>query len=382
MTSSIPLGRIAGVPVGAHWSLLLVFALVAQALAGRILPSEHPGHAESLYWVAGVAAACAFFASLIAHEMGHAVTARRHGVGVDGVTLWLLGGVARLSTDVPSARSELRIALAGPAVSVGLAIALVAAGAGLDAAGAPGLVAGTASWLGRINATLAVFNLLPAFPLDGGRVLRAWLWRRRTRDRATTLAARVGRTIGYVLVGAGGFLTVAGDALDGPWLALIGWFIASAAATEERDVRLRKLLAGTRVRDVAMRAADAPAWLTVEALLRAHDAADQVAPPQAYVLHGLDGGLEGVVTVAVARAVPDRARATTRLRDRAVPADRLRRADPDDDVAGVLAAGGGAWIVAVRDGRAHGVVTPDDLARRAAQRAGPPSPGDPHRAPA
>ncbi|HEX2050658.1 MAG TPA: site-2 protease family protein [Actinomycetota bacterium] len=363
MTASIPLGRIAGVPVGAHWSLFVVFALVAQALAGRVLPREHPGHDPSLYWAAGVAAACAFFASLVAHEMGHAMTARRHGVGVEGVTLWLLGGVARLAGDVPAARSELRIALAGPAVSVALALTFVAAGAALGALGAPGLLAGTVAWLGWINGSLALFNMLPAFPLDGGRVLRAWLWRRRSRARATTLAARVGRGIGYVLVGAGGFLTVAGDALDGPWLALIGWFVASAAATEERDIRLRERLAGTRVRDLAMPAVDAPAWVTVDALLQRHDGGDA---PHAYVLRALDGALEGVVTLGAMRTVAPEHRAMTRVRDRAVPPERVRVADPDDAVLDALGPSGGSWIVAVRAGRTLGVVTPEDLARRAA----------------
>src|SRR5579875_2005645 len=197
MGESLHLGRFRGISVGVNWSLVPVFVLVAWSLATTLLPSAAPGHAGWGYWLFALLTAAAFYASLLAHELGHALLARRHGVGVRGIVLWVFGGVAQLEGDTPSPRAELELAAAGPAVSLALAAAGLGAAAALAALRADSLLVAAVGWLGAINALLAVFNLLPAFPLDGGRILRSLLWWRwGDRERATAAAARVGRAGG------------------------------------------------------------------------------------------------------------------------------------------------------------------------------------------
>jgi Zn-dependent protease len=168
--SSIRLGRFAGVEIGVNWSWLVVFALIAWSLASAVFPAQNPGLSHGAYIAIAVVAAILFFISLLAHELGHAVTARREGMEIEGITLWLFGGVAKFKGMFPSAGAELRIALAGPAVSlvVGIACSLIAWAFAL-----PTGIDGVFAWLGYINLFLLAFNLLPALPLDGGRVLRA-----------------------------------------------------------------------------------------------------------------------------------------------------------------------------------------------------------------
>src|SRR5215203_2164717 len=170
MTASLRFGRIAGIPVGASWSALLIALLIAWSLAGRLLPLEVPGLAPAAYWLAGGIGAGLFLGSLLAHEIGHAVVARRAGLRVRGITLWLLGGVAQLEDEPASPRDELRVAIVGPAVSLAVAFGLAAFG--LVMLGGPAIAVAIAAWLAVVNTALALFNLLPAAPLDGGRVLR------------------------------------------------------------------------------------------------------------------------------------------------------------------------------------------------------------------
>ena len=178
MTESLSLGRIFGIRVGLNWSLLVVIALIAWTLATGSFPSSAPGYGAGAYWIAGLVAAVVFLASLLAHELAHSIVAQRRGVRVDGITLWLFGGVSRLSGEANSARAETLITVVGPLTSLVLGGLFLLAGAGLAGAGASKLVVATVNWIGAINLTLGIFNLLPAFPLDGGRILRALIWAR------------------------------------------------------------------------------------------------------------------------------------------------------------------------------------------------------------
>lgn len=238
LNESLHFGRIGGIRIGANWSLLPIFCLISWSLAVVLLPAAAPGFSGWGYWFFALLTAAAFYASLLAHELSHAFVARRHGVSVRGIVLWLFGGVAQLEGDTPDARSELLVAAAGPATSLGIA-AIAAVGAWfLDLIGVSPLMVATVSWLAGINALLAVFNLLPAFPLDGGRILRAVLWRRWSdRVRATAVAATVGRIAGYGLIALGAVEFLAGGGpLGGMWLALIGWFITVAARQQNERV--------------------------------------------------------------------------------------------------------------------------------------------------
>jgi len=246
--SSFRLGRIAGVEVGVNWSWLVVFALITWSLAAGVFPDQDPGRSQDTYIVMAVIAAALFFASLLGHELGHAVTARREGMELDGITLWLFGGVARFKGQFPSAGAELRIALAGPLVSlvIGVACSLLAWAIAL-----PGGVDGVLAWIGYVNLILLVFNLLPALPLDGGRVLRALLWGAKADFAwATDVAASIGRGFGYLLIGGGIALFVFQGAFSGAWLAFVGWFLLGAATAEQRYAAARQALAGLRVGDL------------------------------------------------------------------------------------------------------------------------------------
>jgi Zn-dependent protease len=248
MQASIQLGRIAGIRIGINWSWLFVFALIVWTLVSGVFPSQNPGLSKGAYLAMGFAAAVLFFCSLLLHELGHALQARREGMEIEGITLWLFGGVARFSGTFPSAGAEFRIAIAGPFVSLalGLAFVLVAVGLGL-----PEQIDGVAAWLGYINLTLLVFNLLPALPLDGGRVLRSALWAAKGDFRsATQLAAGISRAIAGLMIAGGLFLLIFESSFSGAWLAFVGWFLLQAAAGEARYLAVHQALGDLRVRDL------------------------------------------------------------------------------------------------------------------------------------
>ena len=248
MGDSITLGRLFGIPVGVNWSWLIVFGLITWTLADTVFPDQNPGLESGTYWTMAIAASVLFFASLLLHELGHALQARRDDVEIEGITLWLFGGVAKFTGRIPSAWAEFRIAVAGPLVS--LALGLAFSGVAL-LAGLPTEVDGVAAWLGYINLVLLAFNLLPAFPLDGGRVLRSLLWAaRRDLERATRAAAGIGRAIAFALIGLGVVLLVLGSVVGGIWMAFIGWFLLQAGGAEARQVTIAERLEGVRVRDL------------------------------------------------------------------------------------------------------------------------------------
>ena len=251
MTASFRLGRIAGIDIGVNWSWLVVFALIVWSLTTAVFPEQNPGLEDGTYLAMGVAAALLFFTSILLHELGHALQARREGMEIEGITLWLFGGVAQFKGMFPSAGAEFRIAIAGPIVSLVLGLAFV--GAAVVIAGAQALD-GVAAWLGYINLALLVFNMLPALPLDGGRVLRAALWSAQGDFRsATQVAAGIGRGFGFLFIGGGLALVFFLNAVSGLWLAFIGWFLLGAASAEARYIAVRDALGGLRVRDLVVR---------------------------------------------------------------------------------------------------------------------------------
>lgn len=188
MSMSFRLGRVFGIAIGANWTWLIVFALIVWSLGASVFPSQDKGLSHSAYWAMAGVAAVSFFASILLHEFGHALVARREGVEIEGITLWLFGGVARLRGRMPSAGAEFRIAVGGPLVSVAIATLLLLV-AGL--ASLPKAVDGTVFWVGYINALLLGFNLIPALPLDGGRILHSglWAWRGPPRSARRSAAA-------------------------------------------------------------------------------------------------------------------------------------------------------------------------------------------------
>jgi Zn-dependent protease/predicted transcriptional regulator len=245
--SSFTIGHIAGIRVGVHWSWLVVFALFVWTLSTGVFPRTNPDLSDNTHLGMAFVAAVLFFVSVLLHELGHALQARREGVEIDGITLWLFGGVATLKGAWQSAGAELRIAVAGPVVSLVLAIFFL--GAALTEG--PQEVDGVVAWLGFVNLSLLVFNLVPAVPLDGGRILHAILWAVRADfGWATRVASAIGRGFGYVLIGVGVAMFVFQGSFSGAWLVFMGWFLLAAASAEARYSAARQALDGLTVGDL------------------------------------------------------------------------------------------------------------------------------------
>jgi Zn-dependent protease/CBS domain-containing protein len=293
-------GRLAGIDLSIHPSWLVIAFLITYSLAESQFPRQFRGWTAEQYWVVAGGTALLFFASVLAHELSHALVARRFGLKVEGITLFIFGGATTIDTDSRTPREEALIALAGPATSLLIGGAMVAAGLAVDQPQLAALV----GWLGLVNVALGVFNLIPGFPMDGGRVLRALLWRLRgDRLVATQNAAWVGRLFAYVLVGLGVFIALQpGGIFSGLWLAVIGWFLSSAAEATLMQVGVEKRLRGVRVRDAmdpnppAVSPNETVADLVNERMLAGED--------RSYLVRHDDGGLAGLVTLRDVRRLP------------------------------------------------------------------------------
>jgi Zn-dependent protease/CBS domain-containing protein len=360
----IPLGRIAGFPVYVNWSVLVILWLFTWSLAST-LPTTAVGYSARAYWVAGACGATVLLASLLAHELAHAIVARRGGVKVLGVTLWIFGGVTRLGGQAKTPQTAFRIAVAGPATSLLLAAIFGGAGAGLRTLGVGPIIIGVAWWLAGINALLGVFNLLPGAPLDGGQVLRAWLWRRHgDPTRAAIGAARAGRTLAFVLIAFGLLEFLAGAMVAGVWLAFIGWFIFTAAHADEAQVLTRNALAGVRVGDaMTPHPRTAPAWITVQDFIERYLLGDRHS---AYPVEDHNGSISGLITLTQLRQVEPNSRAATLIGEIAMPLSRVPIAAPDEQVTALLerlASAQSSRALVVDAGRVVGIVTSSDLTR-------------------
>lgn len=243
--------RLFGVDIRVHPSWLLFALFVAWSLATGSLPVAFEGLPERAYWGMAVAIMAGLAASIVLHEMGHTLVARSMGLPIERITLFAFGGVAELTEEPKAARTELLMAVAGPLVSVGLAVVLAFVAGALEAIGARPEIVGALAFLASLNLTLAVFNLIPAFPLDGGRVLRALVWMRtKNPRRATDLAARTGEWFGLALMVAGLLLAVRGGLVQGLWWILIGAFVRWMASTTRAEAAAGAILTPIQVREV------------------------------------------------------------------------------------------------------------------------------------
>ena len=359
--ASVRLGRVAGVEIGVNWTWLVVFALIAWSLGAAVFPDSNPGLGSGAYAAMAVVAAVLFFASLLLHELGHAVVARREGMEIEGIVLWLFGGVAQFKGLFPSAGAELRIALAGPAVSLAIGVGLIAFAVVVPL---PGAVDGVIAWLGTINVVLLVFNMLPALPLDGGRVLRALLWRAGGDfTRATRTAGALGRAFGQAMVAGGVLVLLLAGAPGGLWLALIGWFLIVAATAETRLATVAAALRPLRVGDAMARA---PVAAQSRETL-AQFAAGEFARSRHAAYPVLEGDrVAGIVSFRDVTAVPsDRWTATT-VGEVARPLEGLHVLAPDDDLGEAaieLSQDDLGRALVLRDGALAGLLSMTDIAR-------------------
>ena len=330
------------------------------------MPATAPGLGAGAYWLAGGIAALGLGGSLLTHELAHAIVARRTGLTVRRITLWLLGGASELAGQPSEPGAEVRIALVGPVTSLGLGGLLGAAAVVTHNLGVAAGVVATLSWLASMNILLGVFNLLPGTPLDGGRVLHGLLWRRTgDRERATRATTTSGRVLGALLAGTGVLLALHGR-LDGLWLLLVGWFLSGSASAERAATIIAGRLAGLRVSDVmSAPPAVASGWWTVQAFI------DRLLgePGRRYrqfPVVDIDGRLTGVVSIADLTRCPPADRPNTPVRRLARPlADELVLS-PDMPLEQVLQSApilSGALAAVVADGQVVGVLTSTDIAR-------------------
>jgi Zn-dependent protease/CBS domain-containing protein len=243
------IARIYGVPVYLHFSWLIIFGLITWTLAAGYFPSRYPDLPASSHWAKALVASLAFFLSILLHELGHAVVALRHGVAIRSITLFIFGGVSLMEKDAPDGDTEFKIAVVGPVVSLALAGTFWLASSATVLGPSARAVA---LYLAQINLVLALFNLVPAFPLDGGRILRGFLWRSTGKLQATRTAAGAGTFFAYFLIASGVFGLLGGSGVVGVWQILIGWFLKEAASGTWRSTSLQETLHGLTVRDAML----------------------------------------------------------------------------------------------------------------------------------
>jgi Zn-dependent protease/predicted transcriptional regulator len=360
MGASIRLGRILGIPLDVNWGWLIVFGLITWTLGSGVFPAENPGLSRATYYAMAVVASLLFFGCLILHELGHALVARREGMEIEGITLWLFGGVARFASGFPSAGAELRIASAGPLVTLVLGGAFVAAEAWLPL---PNAVDGVVAWLGYINLLLLVFNLIPALPLDGGRILRSILWKlKRDYAWATIRVALAGRAFALLMVGGGIVLFIFRGAFEGVWFAAIGWFLYQASTLELRGLAVGEALHGLKVRNVMTRDA-----VTLEPDARIGDALDALGVSERHSGYPVvdDHRPLGLFSAGTLAGTPRPEWENQRVGDFMLGLDQVPSIDPETDAADAVELLQGTPLrhaLVLEDGRLAGVLTLSDLA--------------------
>jgi Zn-dependent protease/predicted transcriptional regulator len=379
--------RIAGIDIVVDWSLLIIFALITVSLASGLFPQWHPGWGPATCWLTALAAAVLFFASVLAHELSHSLVGRVNGIEVKRITLFVFGGMAQMEHEPGRWPAELWMAIVGPVTSLLIGVLCVLAAttgipSGAAAQGSPGpdlarllahLDPGATLllWLGQVNIVLALFNLVPAFPLDGGRVLRAILWGV-THDlrRATRWASALGQAFAWLLIAAGIAMALGislpyfgSGAANGIWLAFIGWFLNNAALMSYRQLLTRELLHDVPVRRLMLTGLetvwpDMPLDMLISNFLMR---SDQRAFP---VLEGQR--LAGLICQRDVERLPPAQRHAGSVRDVMRPVDQLVVAHADDDafdVLNLLAQRDINQVLVVEDGRAAGLVRRADILR-------------------
>jgi Zn-dependent protease len=371
LRGQLKLGRIFGIEIGLHFSWFIIAAVLTTWLAGHLY-AVNPAWPAGLIWTAAGVTALAFFAAILLHELSHAAVARARGVDVPAITLFALGGIAHMKRDTADAKTEFWMGLAGPLTSVAIGAAALGlarlSGWSFDATpGTPAMV--MIVWFGFVNLTVAAFNMIPGFPLDGGRVLRAILWwRSGTRKRATRVAATVGRIVagGFIVLGILSFAVT--SQFGALWLTLVGLFLADAARSAAAETIVVEGLRGVRVGDVMSREC-----ATVEGATALSHLAEQVLRTGTRCFFVVDGGrVAGMITPRELGVVPRERWTTTTASDAMKPIERLHRVDADSPVTAALdtiAREDVNQLPVLEQGHIRGVISRDQILRVAAARA-------------
>lgn len=358
MTGSIRIGRLLGITVQVHLTWFLAVWAIAWSLARGLFPQRLPGLPTETYWTMGFAGALLLFGSVLVHELGHALVARHFRIPTRSITLFLFGGVAHITREPERPSHELWVALAGPATSL-----LLAGGFRLlRPGGEPVPATALMEYLSTVNLLLAAFNLLPAFPLDGGRVLRALLWSVWGLERATRVSTALGHATAAAFIALGVLALFTGRPVDGLWLVLIGWFLDQGAGASYQQMVLRHALRGVQVRDIMT-----PDPVTVEADLTLEEVVARYFLPRKHggypVVYG--DRLLGIITLHDLKQVPRERWATTLVRDAMTPILRAHTVRPEapayEALARMAQAGVGRLLVLDTAGDLVGILTRSDL---------------------
>ena len=330
--NSIKLGTFKGIEIGLDFSWILIFAWVTWSLATHYFPTHYPAWQPAGYWVVAVVTSLFFFGSIVAHELGHSLVALRYHIPVRSITLFIFGGVAQIAKEPKRALEEFLIAIAGPLVSAAIALFFFGLARAVNAPGSPLDALGT--WLGVINLSLAVFNLIPGFPLDGGRVFRAAVWAL-TKDfkRATLTASFLGQLIAYGFIGYGVWIALSGSLMDGLWIGFIGWFLLNAAASSWQQVTIQDVLKGLPASEAMMTdCPHVPRHLPLSELVSRHilKTARRCFP----VVE--DGHTWGIITLNEIKAVPQDQWDQVTVGRTMIPFQQTHKVAPQTSLAEVL----------------------------------------------
>ncbi|MGD2215530.1 MAG: site-2 protease family protein [Gemmatimonadales bacterium] len=364
MTGGVRLCRFFGFEVRLDFSWFVVFLLVLWTFAQSVFPQRTPGLSVGTYFTMALIGALLFFASVLLHELAHSAVARARGIQVEGITLFIFGGMARIRSEATNPRDEFLITIVGPLSSALIgAVLLVFAGLA-DSIGLHRAFADVAAYLAVLNFILAVFNLIPGFPLDGGRLLRSLVWHL-TKDvrKATRLASLTGQGFGFLMIGIGVFSLFRGFLVSGIWLIFIGWFLSQAAEFSYRQLVMRRILQGVEVKEAMTRN---PETVAPDVTLR--DLVDNYFLTRRYSAFPVldeDGRPLGLITLRQVKEIERDKWPTTQVSSVMTEICEAVRVRPDDSLAEVLTklekAGVGRALV-VRDGRLEGLISNADVA--------------------
>jgi Zn-dependent protease/CBS domain-containing protein len=361
---SLVLGTIRGIPIRIHFTWLVIFGLLSWSLASGYFPQHYPDLPISAYWIKAIIAALFLFGSVLVHELMHALMAQSLRVPIAGITLFALGGVSEMRQEPPTPSAEFKIAIVGPLASLALAGVFWLLWRALERQGPDPSFAAIALYLVGLNMVVAVFNMLPAFPLDGGRVLRAIIWGiTKNLKKATYWATQVGRIFAYILISLGAVSLFAGAGFQGIWMALIGFFLLQGAQASYSQVMLKEALAGIAVRDIMVKdVVSVPPGLSVRALIEGY-----------FLAHGYggfpvvdDGQVSGIVSLADVKRVPPEEYDRLTVREVMTPLTEHLTVAPEEDVSVALqrmAEDALGRLVVMERGRMLGLVTKTGLSR-------------------
>jgi Zn-dependent protease/CBS domain-containing protein len=364
LRGGIPIGKAFGISLRLHYSWFFIFALVTWALAGSYFPSTYPTWSLSARIAAGLITSVLFFGSVLVHELMHSIVAQRQGISVQSITLFIFGGVSQITSEPKQPKDEFRMAIIGPLSSLLIGGALFGIYFGLRDVDtfAAQFITAIAYWLGYINLLLGAFNLIPGFPLDGGRVFRSLLWwRSGNLKKATRTASNIGRAVGFIFIFVGIWLIFTGNWVNGIWLALIGWFLESAAVGSYQQLLLQEMLKGHVVREVmSSDCAVIPPDTTIDHLVHENilTSGRRCFPVVS------DSQILGLMTLHNVKAVPREQWRTETVREAMTPFDKLKWVRPDEELSSILrilTEDDINQVPVVQDGKIVGMVNREDL---------------------